>query len=334
MRSSSVRARCALPRRSSFALSFARPIALVFAVTVAAPERAHAQSASQAQADTLFAEGRDLLEKGRFAEACAKLAKSEELAPGVGTLLNLAYCYEQVGKLRSALDAYAEAETLAIAGSDAKRAAFAKERYAAVEPRAPKLVIRVVPPEVAGLEIRRNGALLAKSDLDHPIAVDPQDYVITASAPDHATWKGAFIVRGEGAVVTVLIPSLSGANSGVFAATATAEPAPSLTLRRYVALGLGAVSAVALGAGVAAAFSAKSRHGDADSHCQGGCDATGAELQSNAVAQGNLATILIAAGLLAGGGGIYLWVVTPEKKAAPRASVGVSPFGAAIGGRF
>ncbi|MEA2752751.1 MAG: hypothetical protein QOI41_6894, partial [Myxococcales bacterium] len=44
-------------------------------------------AASQPQADALFAEGRELLEKGKYPEACAKLARSEELAPAVGTLL-------------------------------------------------------------------------------------------------------------------------------------------------------------------------------------------------------------------------------------------------------
>lgn len=314
----------------------ALPLVLLMALAASSPRPAHAQAPPQSQAETLFAEGRELLEKGKFTEACAKLAKSEELAPGVGTLLNLAYCYEQIGKLRSALDAYAEAETLAIAGADSKRAAFAKERYAAVEPRAAKVIIRVVPPEVPGLEIRRNGTLLAKADFDHPIAVDPQDYVITAAAPGRTTWKGAFIVRGEGAVVTVLVPPLGGTTTGVYAAApVTAEPAASpLTLRRWVALGLGGVSAVALGAGVALAFSAKSRHGDADSHCGGGCDETGAALQSSAVAQGNLATVIIGLALLAGGGAGYLWFVTPENKPAPRTSIAVSPLGATIGGHF
>ena len=104
----------------------------------------------QQQADTLFAEGRELLEKGKFPEACAKLARSAELSAAVGTLTNLGYCNEQIGKLRSAMNAYAEAETLATAVGDTKRAAFARERLAAVEPKAPKLVLRLVAAGGAG----------------------------------------------------------------------------------------------------------------------------------------------------------------------------------------
>jgi tetratricopeptide (TPR) repeat protein len=290
-------------------------------------------AASQPQADALFAEGRELLEKGKYPEACAKLARSEELAPAVGTLLNLAYCYEQLGKLRSAMDAYAEAEKLANAAGEAKRATFAKERYAAVEPRAPKLVVRVVPPEAPGIEVKRNGTPVAKSDLDRPIAVDPQDYLISASAPGYVPWKGAIIVRGEGAIVTVVVPPLE---------PLTVAPVPVVTrspigIRRIAALGLGAVSLVAVGAGIGAGLAAKSRYDDSSSHCDAtGCDETGASIQRGAVAQGNLATLLIAVGGVTGAAAIYLWIVGAPDEKPPARSVrlDVSPFGAGLGGHF
>ena len=288
--------------------------------------------ASQPQADTLFAEGRELLEKGKYPEACAKLSRSEELAPAVGTLLNLAYCYEQLGKLRSAMEAYLEAERLANVAGEAKRAAFAKERYAAVEPRAPKLIVRVVPPEAPGLEIRRNGVPIAKQDLDKPVAVDPQDYLISAAAPGYVAWKGAVIVRGEGAVLTVVVPPLE-TTSAAPAATQTSSP---IGVRRVVALGLGAVSLLAVGAGIGVGLAAKSRYDDAAAHCDAtGCDDTGAAIKSGAVAQGNIATVLVAIGVLTGATGVYLWIVgAPDEKRARSVGLDVSPFGTGLGGRF
>jgi tetratricopeptide (TPR) repeat protein len=323
MAASSVRARWALT------------LALATAVAPL-PRPAFAQTAPPpSQADALFAEGRDLLEKGKYPEACAKLARSEELSAAVGTLLNLGYCYEQVGKLRSALDAYVEAATLATAVGDTKRATFARERQAAVEPRAPKLVVRVVPPEPAGLEITRNGVPLKKSDLDRPIAVDAEDYVITASAPGYTPWKAVFLVRGEGAVMTVMVPPLE-APTGAPVVAAPAQTSP-ITPRRIAALGLGALSALSLGAGIAAGLSAKSRYDDASSHCDPtGCDDTGASIQHGAAAQGNLATALVALGVLSAGAAVFLWFVRPpeHKPPARQVGVGVSPFGAALEGRF
>lgn len=329
MSTSSVRARWALP----LVLVTAMLAEATAASAQPTPPKTGGADASQSQADALFAEGRDLLERGRFPEACTKLARSEELSPAVGTLLNLGYCYEQLGKLRSAMDAYAEAETLATAAGEAKRAAFAKERRSAVEPRAPKLVVRVASPVPPGFEIKRNAVTLAKTELDRPIAVDPQDYVVTASAPGHVTWKAALMVRGEGALLTVVVPALD--------AAAAPAPAPvqtsSIGVRRVAALGLGVVSAVAIGAGIGVGLAAKSRHDDASSHCDAsGCDETGASIQHGAVVQGNVATGIAVFGALCGAAGIYLWIVgEPEsKKPARSVRLDVSPVGAALGGRF
>jgi hypothetical protein len=321
-------------RVSTLALVAASLATAGSAVAQATPPHPETEGPSQVRADALFSEGRDLLEKGRFPEACAKLARSEELSPAVGTLLNLAYCYEQVGKLRSAMDSYVEAETLAIAAGEAKRASFARERYVAVEPRAAKLVVRLMPPEAPGLEIRRNGVAVPRTDLGQPIPIDPQDYVVSATAPGRVPWRGALVVRGDGAVVTVIVPPLE-----VAAVAKTAEPAQAIGARRIAALGLGVVSAVALGAGVGVGLAAKSRYDDTGSHCDAtGCDETGTTIQRGAVAQGNVATGLVVFGALAGAAGVYLWVVgapeTKEKANAPKVRVGVSPFGAALGGLF
>ena len=295
--------------------------ALALGATAAVPDAFAQAPPPQAQADALFSEGRDLLEKGRYTEACAKLAKSEELAPAVGTLLNLAYCWEQAGRLKSALDAYSQAEAFASAAGETKRAIFAKERYAAVEPRATKLVVRLTAPEAPGLEVKRNGVVMAKADLDRPTPVDPADYTITASAPGHVAWRGAIVVKGEGGVVTMIVPPLT-ANERVAAAPRTTA---ALGTRRIAALGLGGLSALALGAGVGLAFAAKSRYEDARSRCDdAGCDDTGHDIQSGAVAQGNIATGLIGLGLLSAGAGIYLWIVGGPESAAP----------AFVGGRF
>jgi tetratricopeptide (TPR) repeat protein len=301
--------------------------------TTPANQATPASQANQSQAEALFAEGRDLLEKGRFAEACPKLARSEDLSPAVGTLLNLGYCYEQLGKMRSAMDAYAEAETLALAANESKRASFAKERFSAVELRAPKLVIRVVPPEAPGLEIKRNGITIAKTDLDHPIAVDPQDYVISATAPGRTAWKGAIIVRADGATVTVLVPPLE----DVAAAPSVRSKGPMhLGTKRLVAVGLGGLSALMLGAGVATALTAKSRYNDTGAHCDAsGCDETGTSIQSGAASQGTVGTVLIGVAVLAGAGGAYLWFTGAENDPTARSvRLNASPFGAALDGRF
>jgi tetratricopeptide (TPR) repeat protein len=317
------------PALRMLTLASVTSIAAIAGVAIA-PRTAYADpqpaASGSSQADALFAEGRDLLEKGRYAEACAKLKESEQLSPAVGTLLNLGYCWEQMGRLRSAMDAYAEAEVLAGSASDAKRAALAHDRRVAAEKKAPKLVIRVSPQAPSEIEITKNGVAVPKTDLDRPVAVDPEDYVLAATAPGHQSWKGAVIVRGDGAVVTVIVPSLS---PGSDASGAPVAARSTLGTRRVAALALEGLGAFAIDAGIAAAFAAKSRYDESQPHCDDtGCDPIGVGIQERAAAQGNIATALVALGLLSAGAGVYLWIVgAPGPNDGGRATAG-------LGGRF
>ncbi len=280
------------------------------------------------EADALFSEGRDLLEKGRFAEACAKLQRSEELSPAVGTLINLGFCWEQLIRMRSAMESYAEAETLARATKDDKRATFAHERFVAVESKVMKLVLRVADEQIPGLSVTRNGTVVPKTDWGKPIPVDPDDIVVVASAPGRIAWRGVVQGKGEAASITVIVPQLEEIKE---------TPAPregGLSPRRAVALGLAGAALASLGAGTALALGAKARHGDSASHCDdSGCDETGVAIQSGAAAQGNVATALFALGLMFGGASAYLWF-TGGGESAPRKSARflVGPRG--IGGTF
>jgi tetratricopeptide (TPR) repeat protein len=271
-----------------------------------------ASAAEATRADQLFSEGRELLEKGRFAEACERFRQSEEAAPAIGTLINLAYCYEQIARFRSAMDAYAEAEMLAKQAKDDKREKFARERFAAVEPKSVKLVVRVADAPATGIEVKRNNVVVPPAQWGVPVSVDPEDFVITASAPGHVPWKGAVIGRGEGAIVTIVVPTLEESRAAADAAP-VAKAAPtgigSIGTKRLIALGLGGVALATLGAGTALALGAKSRYDDSRAHCDdAGCDEASVAAQRGAVAQGNVATILFAVGIACVGGGIYLWI--------------------------
>jgi tetratricopeptide (TPR) repeat protein len=300
----------------------AAAIALVAALVTLLPATANAADDAP-KADQLFAEGRELLEKGRFAEACEKLRQSGELAPATGTLINLGYCYEQIQRFRSAMDAYAEAETIAKQAKDDKREKFARERFAAVEPKALKLVLRVADPPSTGIEVKRNNVVVPPSQWGVPIAVDPEDWVVTATAPRRATWRGAVIGRGEAAVITMVIPALEEERVAGAAPRAAAQPNGSITAlgtKRVVALGLGGVALATIGAGTALALGAKSRYDDSLAHCDGDlCDERGVTEQQGAVAQGNVATVLFAIGLACVGGGVYLWLTGGDEGAAKAA---------------
>src|SRR5688572_15232873 len=115
-------------------------VAIVLAGLVAGERAAHAQGSN---AEALFKEGRALLDQKKYDEACPKLAESQKLDPGAGTLLALALCHEGQGKTATAKRELEEAAALGKKNGRDDLAKAALKRAAAMEPTLSKLVIRM-----------------------------------------------------------------------------------------------------------------------------------------------------------------------------------------------
>src|SRR4051794_33573309 len=114
--------------------------------TLAFASAAHAEPTADSQiAQSLFDDGRVLMDAGRFAEACPKFAESQRLEPAAGTLLNLALCHEHEGKTATAWTEFRDALSLAMAAQRKDRQELAELHIATLGPKLTRLSVAVPP---------------------------------------------------------------------------------------------------------------------------------------------------------------------------------------------
>lgn len=110
-------------------------------------------------------------------------------------------------------------------------------------------------------------------------------------------------------------------------------------MRGTLGLVVAGVGVIGLGVGTVLGLGAKSTFDDSDPHCDdaGMCDQTGVDLRSDAVDQGNLATIVFIGGGVLAATGVVLWATAPSdepKTGALPLRVVATPAGLRVDGSF
>jgi len=298
---------------------------LVFAGVMVAPSAAYAEPSAEdsALATLLFEQGRELIAQGQIPEACQKFAESQRLDPGGGTLLNLARCHEQEGRLASAWSEFQAAQSMARDGGRPDREAEAAYHISALEARLSRLSI-VVPAaaDLTGLVVERDGRELGRGAWSTAIPVDGGEHVVRATAPGRQPFTVTVVIAREQEQMTLQVPILTAlavpvAPPVVASATPSRPAAPPEPLAdaetftparlRWLGIGSIALGVVAWAGGGYALAKALDEKDAAAAHCWvDGCDDVGLDKHSDAVSHGNWATALGITGAVLVGTGVTL----------------------------
>ena len=318
---------------SAFFSSICAPVLtglVALAVLLAPPAVGTAQAQStedKATAAALFDQARKYVLKGDFEKACPKLAESQRLDPAIGTQLNLAACYLQTGRTASAWIHFQEVAAKAGKAGDTARAEAAAGEAKKLEAKLTKISIDVEDP-VEGIEVRRGDAVVKKVLWGTPIPVDPDEYLITASAPGKKSWKKLVTAVGTG-VIEVTIPKLKNKRKKrkyvepVFSPKAddkdepdkADEPSGPMSGVAIAGIIIGSAGLIGAAAGIGMLPAAKSKTADADALCNADhseCTPEGVVIHAEAINLQSTGIALLTIGSAAALTGLIMILAAPS----------------------
>lgn len=281
-----------------------RSVGLVVAL---ATTPARADDSGHAAAEQLFQDGRALFERAEYEAACEKFAESTRLDAAPGTLLNLAQCYEKLGRTASAWARYKQLQSVSSRRGQAERERYAAQKIDALEPTLRAIVIEVQNP-APDLTVTQDGITLGRTAWGSRIPVDPGAHQVAAHAPGHEPFTTTVVIGERD--VRVVVPAL-----GLRAKDAPTDARNESALRpigiALLATG-GAALATSLGFGLGAKLENDKAHRD---ECGARtCTREGSERIDRAIDYGNVSTVVGIGAVVLVAGGALLWVLTPRTR--------------------
>lgn len=315
---------------------FATHVAFVLLTAVSVSSLAHAQESS-ALAQSLFEEGRKLVESRQVSAACPKFEESLRLEFALGTLLNLAECEALAGRTASAWARFGELEEKARRAGQKDRETYARKRLDELASKLSYVELRL--PHAAKIErVEMDGKVLGAASYSTPLPIDPGSHVVVVTSAG-ATYRTTFEAPKDGKQ-----RSTGGGTAAIATGGAAAMPievqlddahrvsedkAPddrSLAgVDGRLVGGWIAVAVGAIGVGVGSYLGARAIMLRDGSGCDDLCeDPTGLEEWERARdhANGATATFAIAGPVLAAGAGVLIWAAVEPRRAASITVVG------------
>jgi serine/threonine-protein kinase len=298
------------------------------------PARPEPTPDQKAQAQLLFEKGKAAYDKGKCDEAEPLLAESNRIDPGIGTLLYLSDCREQLGKTASAWAGFLEAAALAKARNQAEREKIARESAAKLEPKLSRLRIDVdAQLKEIDAVVKRNGVVVSPLSYGEWLPVDPGPQEIEAEAPGYKSWSGVVEVPTGPTRTEAAVPALEKAPEPEKPKPPT--PSEGLTtgdIMRISGIAVGGVGVLSLGVGAGFGIHAIVTYDEALSTCEDEnperCTPRGVRLQRDASTSALVSTVTFSLGAAMAAGGALLFFLAPSDEPPPKVGVTLDDRGA------
>jgi hypothetical protein len=157
----------------------------LFAVLGASSAARAASEQDRRAANEQLTQAQDLKRKGQLAEALTQYQESQRLDPKLPTLIELADCEEQLGKLLDAQEHWSLARDQAKHDEKPQSRQKAEQHLAAVEKRLAHLTLQLASDAPPNTQVFRDDALLEAASLGSAQLANPGDHVVVVKAPEH-----------------------------------------------------------------------------------------------------------------------------------------------------
>lgn len=302
---------------------------ILFASSIAFAQGEAPSAENVAVAKVLFDDGQKLMDEKKYPEACAKFTASATKLPKVGTLLNLADCYEKNNQSASAWATYNDAIALGRKQGRPEFEEFAKKKTDELQPKLVRLTIAVTPDvRVPGMKIQRDNAMLDEGEWSTDVPVDPGKHVIVVTAPKKNNWTTEAEVIDKS--ITVNVPVLEDAPEAPMQKPEVIEKVVvkpgAMTPLRIAGIATGAVGIGGIAGGLILGIASKSTYDTAIARC---ANKNAATCPPDAVSDGktahtmaDVATVLFVVGSVATAAGVTLFLIGGPKEAQTQARLG------------
>ncbi len=320
------------------ALSLGLLIGLASAPAAAEPTK------DLAQLRQVFAEGRQLEDKGQWSEALEKFTEVAAAKVTPQVRFHIALCEENLGRLVSAKKGFelAGAEATAAGSSAVEVPPAAKEHVDAINARLAKLHIDAAG-KLGSSKLTIDGNAIAEAELADDIDLDPGSHVVELKdAAGKSTFRKEITVAEKGSEKLAL-PAPTTASDEAPPPESAASPSSGSHVPAYVVggIGLGLVAVSGIFFGLRASNIATVKATCTNQVALTGCSPADASLASTGKAYTGAADALVAVGGAAVATGVVLYFALGPKapsgsggSSGPSAWVAPTGRGLAVGGAF